>query len=107
MRERSKQRLDSTHVSGCVSEMSRLQVVREALRLVLVEIERNGDVQALPDWESLRERYVESDDVDWRHASKGPLARHRDQAGQDTLDLIGGHQQPRSAWPTSRSGNGR
>jgi len=56
--KRSKQRLDSTHVCGLLSHMSRLECVRETIRLVLEYLERR---QLLPEsWTTLWEHYVGS-----------------------------------------------
>jgi hypothetical protein len=47
VRKRSKQRLDSTHVLGAVARMSRLEVVRETLRLFLLRVEQSGRSEEL------------------------------------------------------------
>ena len=55
--KRSRQRLDSTHVWGLLSEMSRLECARETLRLLLEDLEADG---CLPEsWSLYWERYVE------------------------------------------------
>jgi hypothetical protein len=55
---RSKRRIDSTHVCGLLRTMSRLECVRETLRLALEELERGG---SFPDmFTPLWERYVEN-----------------------------------------------
>jgi transposase len=55
---RSRQRLDSTHVCGLLSAMSRLGCVRETLRLALEELERHDSLPEFccPFWKC----YVES-----------------------------------------------
>jgi len=58
IRKRSAQRLDSTHVLGCVAKMSRLECVRETVRLVLEAIKRAGATDKLEDWATWAERYV-------------------------------------------------
>lgn len=54
---RSKQRLDSTHVLGLVSRLSRLEVVREAIRLTVEAMGRLAVRPAWSDWEAFVERY--------------------------------------------------
>jgi transposase len=87
VRKRSKQRLDSTHVLGVVSSMSRLEVVRETLRLSLEMVEKEGMAGALPDWGVLIERYRDCT-IDWRRQTKEQLGGKMAQAGQDALALI-------------------
>lgn len=54
---RSRQRLDSTHVWGVLHAMTRLECAREAIRLLLEDVEADG---LLPEaWSVYRERYVE------------------------------------------------
>ena len=56
--KRSRQRLDSTHVWGLLSEMSRLECTRETIRLFLEDVESCG---LLPEsWSIFWDRYVES-----------------------------------------------
>lgn len=55
--KRSRQRLDSTHVWGVLSEMSRLECARETIRLFLKDVEADG---LLPEtWSVYWDRYVE------------------------------------------------
>lgn len=57
--KRSKQRLDSTHICGLLSEMSRLDCARETIRLAMEDWEAQGIV--FPEsWATLWDRYVES-----------------------------------------------
>ena len=81
--KRSRQRLDSTHVHGLLSAMSRLECARETLRLFLEDVEADG---ALPEaWSVYWERYVESK-LDPR--AKAPaLIAHSAQAGADMLEI--------------------
>ena len=72
VKKRCKQRLDSTHILGCVSEMSRLEKVRETLRLVLRQIGTLGMSGCLSNWDLLIERYVDGE-IDWRRQSRGFL----------------------------------
>jgi hypothetical protein len=83
----SRQRLDSTQMFGRVSRMSRLDCVRESLRLALKELE---EVLAVPDrppaWLRWWERYVESQ-ADYR-ATVETLACKLVEAGADTQELL-------------------
>jgi len=83
----SRQRLDSTHMFGLVSRMSRLDCVRESLRLALQELEPGVGPEARPEfWLELWERYVESQ-TDYR-ASSEVLGRKLVAAGTDTTRLL-------------------
>src|SRR5437773_1688015 len=82
----SRQRLDSTQMFGRVARMSRLDCVRESLRLALVELEPAVQPEARPlFWVGLWERYVESQ-VDYR-ASTETLSRKLVEAGTDARQL--------------------
>ena len=84
----SRQRLDSTQMLGRVSRMSRLDCVRESLRLALKEIGEKLAPEAQPAWWSiLWDRYVDSQ-TDYR-ASVQTLARKLVEAGQDAQRLLG------------------
>jgi transposase len=92
--KRKRQRLDSTHVLGNVAKMSRLECVRETIRLFIDQVKRVGFAEALPDYAHYVERYCESD-VQWHRVSKATLIEKAAQAGQDALSLIGWlRQQP-------------
>lgn len=81
--QRSRQRLDSTHVRGLLSLMSRLECARETLRLLLEEVEADG---ALPEaWAPYWERYVETK-LDPR-AQAPALEAKSVQAGWDMLAI--------------------
>jgi len=82
-----KQRLDSTHVLGCVSQMSRLEVVRETIGVMLKEMAKRGVGQGFEEWETYEERYGESE-VDWRNQSAEQLKEKFRQAGEDALRLL-------------------
>jgi transposase len=84
----SRQRLDSTQMFGRVSRMSRLDCVRESLRLALQELEAVVPAQARPMfWAVPWERYVESQ-ADYR-ASAESLTRKLTEAGADAHQLLG------------------
>jgi transposase len=83
----SRQRLDSTQMFGRVARMSRLDCVRESLRLSLQELEAVTQPQTRPVfWLALWERYVESQ-ADYR-ASAETLTRKLVEAGSDTWQLL-------------------
>ena len=84
----SRQRLDSTQMFGRVSRMSRLDCVRESLRLALKELAEQIQVETRPEWWSfLWERYVDSQ-ADYR-APLETLARKMAEAGTDAQQLLG------------------
>lgn len=87
VRKRSRQRLDSTHVLGNVARMSRLECVREAIRLFIELVKRCRLEASLPDYAVYVERYCESQ-VQWHRLSKEALAEKAAQAGRDALRLI-------------------
>lgn len=83
----TRQRLDSTQMFGRVARMSRLDCVRETLRLALLELEPALSPEMRPaGWPALWERYVESQ-VDYR-ASTETLARKMVEAGADAWQLL-------------------
>ncbi len=93
---RSRQRLDSTHICGLLSLMSRLECIRETLRLALQELERQGPLPEFCD--PLWERYVESK-LDVRSSIQALQAKARE-AGEDAWRLLGWCRQqapPRAA----------
>jgi len=89
----SHQRLDSTQIFGKVSRMSRLDCVRESVRLTLEELERVVPPPNRPAfWSTLWERYVESQ-VDYR-ASSQTLAAKLVESGTDAARLLDWLQAP-------------
>jgi transposase len=85
---KNRQRLDSTQMLGCVSRMSRLDCIRESLRLALAELsEPLSPDQKPPWWPALWERYVETQ-TDYR-ASQETLARKMIEAGTDAQQVLG------------------
>ena len=70
---RKRQRLDSTHVLGNVAKMSRLECVRETIRLFIEQLKRYGMDASLPNYALYAERYCESQ-VRWHRLSKQTLA---------------------------------
>ena len=90
---RSRQRLDSTQMFGRVARMSRLDCVRESLRLALEELEPKWEPKVRPAfWSALWERYVESQ-PDYR-AGGEVLSRKLVEAGQDAWRLLEWLRQP-------------
>lgn len=84
---KSRQRLDSTQMFGRVSRMSRLDCVRETLRLALQELnERVVEAQRAPWWTRLWERYVETQ-TDYR-ASLETFNRKLAEAALDAQELL-------------------
>ena len=87
MSRNSRQRLDSTQVFGLVSKMSRVEAVRETLRLALEEIDpRLPESDRPPDWAHWWERYVESK-LDYK-ASSDKLAHKLNEAGADVARVL-------------------
>ena len=81
--KRSRQRLDSTHVRGLLSAMSRLECVRETIRLLLKDVEADG---GLPEcWAAYWDLYVETK-VDPRSQAPALEAKFA-QAGRDMLSI--------------------
>jgi len=87
VKRRGKQRLDSTHILGLVSSMSRLEKTRETVRLFLEMLERTQRLSQVSNWEVLRERYLDSD-IPWHKLSKEALAEKFRQVGYDMLALL-------------------
>jgi transposase len=82
-----RQRLDSTQMLGRVSRMSRLEAVRESLRLALLELEAGLAEPSRPAfWKELWDRYVDSQ-TDYRATSE-TLTRKMAEGGTDTLRLL-------------------
>jgi hypothetical protein len=85
---KSRQRLDSTQMFGRVSRMSRLDCVRESLRLALQELSESLPEPQRPAWwGELWANYVESQ-TDYR-ASLETLARKMGEAGQAVQQVLG------------------
>jgi transposase len=88
VQRRGKQRLDATQMMGLVSAMSRLEIVRETLRLALEELAKSASAASRPEfWSLLMERYVESK-LDYRSTADA-LKSKMEQAGADALALLG------------------
>jgi Transposase domain (DUF772) len=86
VKQKGKQRLDSTHVLGEVARMGTLECVRESLRLALEELAGEvGEAQRPTFWSQRWERYVDSQ-PDYK-ASVETLKQKMTQAGEDLLEL--------------------
>jgi transposase len=84
--KRTRQRLDSTHIIGLVSHMTRLDCVRETLRLALEDLAQLEKLPRPAAWALWWERYVESR-VDYK--SSGDILRLKmSQAGMDARDTL-------------------
>jgi transposase len=86
-RKNQRQRLDSTHVVGLISRMSRLENIRETMRLALEGLEKQSDLARPEGWPLWWERYVESK-PDYR-IDKTELQKRFEQAGEDVQALLG------------------
>lgn len=82
----TRQRLDSTHIIGVVKRMSRLECVRETLKLALEELEPVENLARPAAWPLWWERYVESK-VEYK--SSGEILRQKMcQAGRDAWEAL-------------------
>lgn len=83
---KTKQRLDSTHVVGLISHMSRLECVRETIRLALKVLESKDEFTRHEGRQLWWERYVESK-MDYR-VGVDILKGKMEQAGQDAYQML-------------------
>src|SRR6516225_5659943 len=87
MARQTRQRLDSTQMFARVSKMSRLECVRETLRLALQELESTTAGLARPDWWPLLwERYIETK-LDYR-VEVAVLRQKMDGVGADAAQVL-------------------
>lgn len=84
---KGKQRIDSTHILGCVAQMSRLEIVRETIRLFLEMVEHIGMDNRLPCWGQYHERYMETE-PQWHKMEQKTLFDKFHQSGIDMHDLL-------------------
>lgn len=89
--KKTGQRLASSHVIGLVGDMSRLECVRETLRLALEALEPIEALARPEGWPVWWERYVESN-LDYQ-AEAAQLRAKMDQTGRDARDLLRWAQQ--------------
>jgi hypothetical protein len=86
VKQKGRQRLDSTHVLAVLARMGRLECVRESLRLALDELAGEvGEGQRPEFWHRLWERYLDSQ-PDYQ-ASSEALKQKMTQVGDDLLEL--------------------
>ncbi len=85
LRQHGAVRIDSTHVLAHVAHMSRLECVRETLRLTLDFLVAFGGSAA---WEPWFSRYVARNPQELRNASVERLRSTLDQAGRDARDVL-------------------
>ena len=78
-------RIDSTHLLGRIADMSRLECVRETLRLALVFLVAFGGPES---WEPWHGRYTERNPEELRNASAGKLASCMEKTGADMRDVL-------------------
>lgn len=83
---KGRQRLDSTHVLGLVAEMSKLESMRETIRLALIELAGELGEERPDFWALIWERYVEHK-LDYRSADAVLKEKHQ-QAGHDAHELL-------------------
>ncbi|MGB7548114.1 MAG: transposase [Terracidiphilus sp.] len=92
---KARQRLDSSHMLGLVSHMSRLECMRETLRLALEALERIEALARPEGWPVWWERYVENK-LDYQ-AGAAQLRAKMEQAGRDVRDLLRWAQEQEAA----------
>ena len=78
-------RIDSTHLLARIADMSRLECVRETLRLALEFLSAFGGADA---WEPWWSRYADRNPEELRKASPAALAARMEGAGADARDLL-------------------
>lgn len=78
-------RIDSTHLLGRIAAMSRLECVRETLRLALAFLSAFGGAAA---WEPWSGRYADRNPEELRKASPAGLAARMEAAGADMRDVL-------------------
>jgi transposase len=82
-----KERIDSTHILGNVARLSRLEMIRETIRLFLKEINKQK-VKGLPgSWLEQEERYLDTD-LDYHRIKKATMEKKTKQGGRDIRDLL-------------------
>ena len=85
--KRTRQRLDSTHIIGVVSRMSRLECMRQSLRLALEELAQDEKLSRPAAWPVWWERYVENK-IDYK-SSGGIMGQKMIQSGNDAREMLG------------------
>jgi len=85
LRQHGAVRVDSTHILAKLAHLSRLECVRETLRLALTFLAAFGGAAA---WEPWFARYVERRPKDLRNASIERLRATMEQASRDARDVL-------------------
>ena len=85
LRRHGAVRIDSTHVLAQIAHMSRLECIRETLRLALDFLAAFGGSAA---WEPWFSRYAARNPQELRHASVERLRSTMTQAGRDARDVL-------------------
>jgi transposase len=85
LRQHGAVRIDSTHVLAQVARMSRLECVRETLRLALDFLAAFGGSAG---WEPWFSRYTERNPQELKNASVERLRSTQEQAGRDARDVL-------------------
>ena len=85
LRPHAAVRIDSTHALAQIARLSRLECVRETLRLALAFLSAFGGPAA---WEPWLSRYLQRQQQELRTASAERLNATLDQAGQDAREVL-------------------
>ena len=85
LRQHGAVRVDSTHILAKIAHMSRLECVRETMRLALTFLAAFGGADV---WEPWFSRYVERRPKDLRNASVERLRATMEQASRDARDVL-------------------
>ena len=85
LRAQGSVRIDSTHVLADLARLSRLECVRETLRLALDFLAAFGGASA---WEPWSERYADRNPKELRNPTVERLRSTMDQAGRDARDVL-------------------
>ena len=78
-------RVDSTHLLARIANMSRLECVRETLRLALDFL---AAFEGPENWEPWHARYADQNPAELRKAAPERLASHMEQAGNDMREIL-------------------
>ena len=87
VRKKRKERIDSTHIVGSVAQLSRLEMVRETIRLFMKAINKQKGIEVAENWEELEERYLDTD-IDYRRLGKVTISKKTKQGGDDIRGLL-------------------
>ena len=85
LKARTSVRIDSTHLLGDIAHMSRLECVRETLRLALEFLVQLGDTAA---WEPWYDRYADRNPKELHNPTEERLRTTMLQAGADCREIL-------------------